>query len=48
MDEVFISKEVIGSIIGISNVNIYSFCCICVKKVIIKDKFVYCEKCKVI
>ena len=46
VDEVSTSKEVIGSIIGISNVNKYSSCCTCAKKVTIKGKLAYCERCK--
>ena len=37
VDKVSTSK-VIGSIIGINNVNKYSSCCTCVKKVTIKGK----------
>ena len=40
------SKEVIGSIIGINNANKYSSCCTCAKKVTIKGKLAYCERCK--
>ena len=46
VDEVSTSKEVIGSIIGINNVNKYSSCCTCAKKVTIKGKLAYCERCK--
>ena len=46
VDEVSTSKEVIGSIIGISKVNKYSSCCTCAKKVTIKGKLAYCERCK--
>ena len=46
VDEVSTSKEVISSIIGISNVNKYSSCCTCAKKVTIKGKLAYCERCK--
>ena len=45
VDKVSTSK-VIGSIIGINNVNKYSSCCTCVKKVTIKGKLAYCERCK--
>ena len=46
VDEVSTSKEVIGSIIGINEVNKYSSCCTCAKKVTIKRKLAYCGRCK--
>lgn len=43
LEEIFTSKEIIGSIIG---VNKYSSCCTCAKKVTIKGKIAFCDKCK--
>lgn len=41
LDEVSTSKE-----IGLTNINKYSSCCTCAKKVAVKGKPAFCDKCK--
>lgn len=46
LEEISTSKEIIGSIIRVNNIDKYSSCCTCAKKVTIKGKIAFCDKCK--
>lgn len=46
LDEVATTKDLIASILGISNINKYHSCANCLKKVAIKGTLAFCSHCK--
>ena len=46
LDEISTSKEIIGNIIGLTNINKYHSCCTCAKKVTVKGNLAFCDRCK--